>query len=190
MPDEILYTDHRLLQLIAQDDQAALQLIYKRYWAQLYDMAYRRLKDTQQAEDIVQDIFINIWKLRQSLQVENLGAYLRTAVRHRVLNYVTRNKASESFYEPMALLLADSGSADELLLRKELMELLRLYIETLPTKRKQIFLLHLYTNLSTKEIAEKLSITQKTVQNQILNAIEGMKTQILPVLLTVIVTRL
>lgn len=189
MAEEIVYTDHKLLQLVAQHDQAALRLLYQRYWTSLYDMAYRRLKDAQQAEEIVQDVFINIWKLRESLEIDNPGAYLRTAVRHRVLNYVTRNKAADSFYEPMALLLADSGRADELLLRKELLKLLRLYIETLPAKRKQIFLLHLYTNLSTKEIAERLSVSQKTVQNQILNAIDGMKTQILPILFAILIIR-
>jgi RNA polymerase sigma-70 factor (family 1) len=190
MANEVVYTDSKLLDLIAHHDHSAFKGLYRRYWSQLYDAAFQRLKDHQQAEDIVQEIFVSLWKRREALQVDNLAAYLHTAVRNRVLNYVVRNKAPESFYEPLAAILLESTTADTILLQKELLELLKSYIETLPEKRKQVFVLHLYHHLSTKEIAEKLQISQKTVQNQLRTAMADLKTKITPLLIAILTTRL
>src|SRR5580698_6805084 len=92
--------DNELLVLLAQDNRNAFELLYRRYWLELYDAAYQRLKNNQQAEDIVQDIFVNLWIRRDLVKIENLRAYLHAAVRFRVLNYVQRDLASEAFYEP------------------------------------------------------------------------------------------
>ncbi len=190
MHDDVTYIDSRLLDLIARHDQGAFELLYKRYWNQLYDAAFQRLRDHQQAEDIVQEIFVTLWAKRECLNIYNLSGYLHTSVRNRVLNYIVRNKVSEDFYQPFAALLIESGTADMVLLEKELLELLKAYIQLLPEKRKQIFVLHLYNQLSTKEIAEKLQISQKTVQNQLRTAIDDLKTRFIPLVIAVLATRI
>lgn len=190
MHDDVAYTDSRLLDLIARHDQAAFELLYRRYWSQLYDAAFQRLKDHQQAEDIVQEIFVTMWARREFLNIYNLSGYLHTSVRNRVLNYVVRNKVSGGFYQPFAALLVESDTADMVLLEKELLDLLKAYVEALPEKRKQIFVLHLYNHLSTKEIAEKLQISQKTVQNQLRTAIDDLKTRFIPIVIAVLATRI
>jgi RNA polymerase sigma-70 factor (family 1) len=190
MANEVVYTDSKLLDLMAHHDHSAFEGLYRRYWSQLYDAAFQRLKDHQQAEDIIQEVFVSLWTRRTELAIDNLPAYLHTAVRNRVLNYVVRNRAPESFYEPLAAILLESGSADSLLLQKELLELLQAYVESLPEKRKQVFVLHLYHHLSTKEIAEKLQISQKTVQNQLRTAMTELKTKITPLLVVYLSTRL
>lgn len=190
MHEEALHTESRLLELIGHSNREAFELLYRRYWSQLYDAAFQRLKNGQQAEDIVQEIFIGLWTRRDTLQIENLPAYLHTAVRNRVLNYVARNKIADSFYEPLAALLSDTTAADSALMQKELLELMRAYIGSLPEKRKQIFALYLYHNLSTREIAEKLHISQKTVQNQLHTTMKGLKSKMAPLLLIVLLIRL
>ena len=185
-----IYNDSELLALISQDNCEAFQLLYHRYWLQLYDSAYQRLKDCQQAEDIVQDIFVSIWTRRETLKIENLPAYLHAAVRFRVFNYVTRDIAASSFYEPFEAMTSQSQGADGHLLEKELISLLNAYIKTLPEKRRRIFLMHIKENFSTKEIAVQLRLSQKTVQNQLGTALHGFRTQVLPTLFFLLSTSL
>lgn len=182
MVPDVVYTDKVLLDLLVQDDRNAFTILYRRYWMSLYDAAWKRLKNPQQAEDIVQDIFISLWTRRAELAIDNLPAYLHTAVRFRVLNYVERDLAATAFYEPFEAITATTATADGSLIEKELAGLVQAYIESLPEKRRAIFLLHLKENLSTKEIADRLQISQKTVQNQLGTALKGLHTRLAPVL--------
>jgi len=177
------FTDQQLLNLIAEDDEHAFKDIYSRYWKSLYDTAFKRLKNSNQSQDIVQDVFIGLWERRLDLQIRDLAAYLHTAVRYRVYNYVSRNLATEAFFEPFEAVVIYSAGADEMLIEKELFQLAKAYIATLPKKRKQIFMLYTQENLTTTEIARKLHISRKTVQNQLSNAIGGLKAHLLPALL-------
>lgn len=190
MHEKALHTENRLLELVGHHDREAFELLYRRYWSQLYDAAFQRLKNGQQAEDIVQEIFIALWMHKDPLQIDNLPAYLHTAVRNRVLNYVARNKIADSFYEPLASLLSETATADSALRQKELLELMKAYIGSLPEKRKQIFALYLYHNLSTREIAERLHISQKTVQNQLHATMKGLRSRMVPFLLMALLIRI
>ncbi len=178
MRKDFCHNDSELLTLLTQDDSEAFELLYRRYWHQLYDAAYQRLRNGQQAEDIVQDIFVTIWTRRANLHIENLQAYLHTAVRFRVFNYVERDLADKAYFEPFATIVDCHSAADEQLMNKEMIKLIRLYARTLPEKRRQIFLLHLSESLTTREIAEQLHIKQKTVQNQLGKALQGLRSHI------------
>lgn len=178
--------DQRLLSLIAANDRSAFEIIYRRYWPELYAAAYRRLKNTVQAEDIVQNIFIKLWMRRSSLQVHDLSAYLHTAVRYNIYNYIARDAVTETFYEPFEAIAAYPVSADATILEKELLNLVRIYIAALPRKRRRIFSLYFDENLSTFEIAEKLKISQKTVQNQLGTTMHGLRAQLLPIIILLV----
>jgi RNA polymerase sigma-70 factor (family 1) len=169
------YNDSELCQLLKQDDRAAFELIYERYWQKLYEKANRLLKLSVQAEDIVQELFINLWQKRNEYDIDNLNAYLHTALRSRVLNYIEREQGKEIFFEPFETIQQASFSAEELVREKELMKIIVAYIDSLPAKRKEIFLLHYQQQLATADIAALLGITQKTVQNQLNNAMTGIK---------------
>jgi RNA polymerase sigma-70 factor (family 1) len=180
------YTDEQLLQLLIQDDQSAFETIYTRYWLRLYDAAYQRLKNEMQSEDIVQDVFVKLWKRRGHLHIQNLPAYLHTAVRFSVYSYVERDASSKYFYGPFEdIIIADSSKADALVLDKELLHLFHLYVESLPAKRKEIFLMYIKDHLTTGEIANRLGISQKTVQNQLGTAIQGFRKQVAPLILVI-----
>jgi RNA polymerase sigma-70 factor (family 1) len=180
------HSDNDLLALLAQDNRDAFALLYRRYWRELYDAAHQRLKNNQQAEDIIQDIFVNLWIRRGLVKIENLPAYLHAAVRFKVFNYVQRDLASEAFFEPFETIAQYQSESDGQLLEKEMMQLVQLYADTLPERRRQIFLLHLNENLSTKEIADHLKVSQKTVQNQLGTALHGLRAHIAPLLLLLI----
>lgn len=179
------YTDNELTTLIHNGDEPAFAELYNRYWLELYDTAYRRLRNKEQVEDIIQDIFVKLWIRRAELQIENPQAYLHTAVRFRVFNYVERKTAHESFFEPFESIAYSTATADEKVLEKELLEVVEAYIEALPEKRKQIFLMHIKLNLSTQEIADRLKISQKTVQNQLATSMQGLHNKIAPIIIAI-----
>ena len=167
-----------LLTQLSKGSNDAFETMYRRYWRELYDEAYARLRNAQQSEDIVQDIFVSIWTRRTELKIANLSAYLHTAVRFSVFSYVSREMTGTAFFEPFHLILNAHTSADDCLLRKDMADLIRLYAETLPVKRKEIFLLHLSESVTTREMALRLHISQKTVQNQLGKALQGLRQRI------------
>ena len=184
LQNDDLYNEPALLDRLCQGDREAFEVIYRKYVRELYQAAYKRLENREQSEDLVQDVFYRLWNRREQLRVDNLGAYLHTAVRYEILNYVTRRKAPESFYAPFeALLLEAPDTPENHLLAKELLELVYKYADTLPEKRKQVFLLHVKSKLSVEEIAEALNVSTKTVYNHLGTAMNGLRTHIAPAVL-------
>jgi len=160
-------SDKELLQLLLADDKQAFEEIYQRYWPLLFDSAYRRTKDIDQCKDIIQDVFADLWNRRGKINIENISAYLHTAVRYQVLKQFSTNKITPVFFELLDTLTSTQFSSDHELYEKELADLFDTWINCLPEKRKIIFQMHYRDMLSTNEIAEQLKISQKTVQNQL-----------------------
>lgn len=184
------YSDNDIISHLQKGDETAFAELYHRYWLELYDAAYKRLKNKEQVEDIIQDVFLKLWIRRSELNIENPKSYLHTAIRFRVFNYLERDARSTAFFEPFTSLAFTSESADGNVLEKELISLIDSYIECLPRKRKEIFLLYTRDNLSTNEIASRLNISQKTVQNQLGTAIDGLHARIAPVIIALIAAQL
>ena len=178
--------DCMLVQQLSQGDKKAFEVIYRKYWRPLLDTAWKRLKNRQNAEDLVQGVFISLWQKREQLQINNLEAYLRTAVRYKVLNHILRTKRTYEFFEPFYELFHEKDTPEAELIAKNIIELIQAYAATLPEKRREIFLLHIQSSLSTKEIAKTLGISPKTVQNQLGISLRGLRTQITPVIVCLI----
>lgn len=183
------YSDGELVSLLRQGDREAFENIYGIYWPLLYDIAYKRLASREQTEDVLQDVFARLWTRREVSEINNLGAYLASSVRYEVIHYINKSKNATRFYEPFEAILREMDSPEDQLLAKEMLELVYQYAETLPEKRKRIFLMHIKSKLTTKEIADELGVTQKTVQNQLGTALQGLKTHLSPVIIAIIVTR-
>lgn len=186
MAAEILHTDSYLLDQLPKNDQNAFESIYLRYWRALLDAAYKRLNDRQQAEDVVQNVFLALWNKRGCLEIRCLSAYLHTAVRYEVLKVAARSKTTTYFHSIMEDLVLDAESADTKLLSAEMMDLVLAYAQTLPKKRRDIFVLRLQDSLSTKQIADTLGITQKTAQNQLRTALDGLYARIIPSIIIIL----
>ncbi|HRP34105.1 MAG TPA: sigma-70 family RNA polymerase sigma factor [Agriterribacter sp.] len=179
MCQEVLYTDSYLLTLIANGEEWAFETVYRRYWRSLLNTAFKRLNDRQQSEDAVQNVFMRLWNKRESLKVNNLPAYLNMAVRYEVLKWLSRNKSNQYFHSVLEEVMVDVNTADQRIVSAELADLVASFVQTLPEKRRNILILHLQDNWSTKEIAHILGISQKTVQNQLRTALNGMQTRII-----------
>ena len=180
---DALYIDQVLVERLSVGDRLAYETIYRSHVHGLYEAAFKRLGDRAVSEDLVHDVFLRLWHKREQLQITNLSAYLYTAVRYEVLNYVTRHKEPLSFYTHFESLFLETDTPEQRLVTRELLDLVYKYAETLPAKRKQIFLLHIKNRLTTRQIADELGISQKTVQNQLGTALNDLRPHIMPILM-------
>ena len=181
-----LHTDNELLALLAQQNEQAFQMLYSRYWKRLYSAAFKRLPDPDIVQDILQDIFLQLWLRRADLNIANLEAYLLGAVRNRVLKYFE----VEGRYTPLNALMAELGysssNADALVLRDELRQAYHGLLKTLTPSQQKILQLRYEQDLNTEEIAQILEITRKTVQNQLRTALVQIRTSLLALALAIL----
>jgi len=156
-----------LLQMQEDDDNLAFDTLYDKYWEQIYNAAYKRLKDADYAKDITQDIFLQLWLRRKELSIDNLVSYLHTSVRNNVFKWIEK----EQKYTPIPEVLAQLGIAkdqtDAEILRKEFLIKYERLINSLTPSQQEIFRMRYHEDLTTQQIADKLQISRKTVQNQL-----------------------
>jgi RNA polymerase sigma factor (sigma-70 family) len=182
-------SDEELLAGLAHGDHNAFSELYNRHWEDAFNVAYGRLKDIEQCRDIIQNIFVSLWDRRGKVAIDNFRAYLLTAVKFHVINYSTRNPHRSVFVDNFSDLLLSPASADDRLLQKDILRLLERFLDTLPRKRREIFVLHYKENLNADEIAARLNISKKTVQNQLLNvnaAFRDRLDQLIPLLIILV----
>ena len=173
-PEVQLFSDDRLIALIRENDLTAFEHIYNKYWSKLYLSAYNILRDRQVAEDITQEVLVNLWIKRTTLQITSLNAYLYTAVRYQVFNVLRSGKVKAGLFNTLEELFSKNGG-EEILSEKEINRLLEQGIAELPEKCRQIFIMSRKEHLSTKEIAERLGISPKTVENQLTIALNRLR---------------
>jgi RNA polymerase sigma factor (sigma-70 family) len=169
------YSDTELTFHLKEGEKVAFDEIYERYWKKLYNDTYKRLRRVEQVEEIVQDVFTDLWAKRTTKNIENLYGYLLTAVRYQVFMLYKKGKTSPIFEEPLEHLAFDTLQADSLLNVKELKGCIALWLSMQPEKRGEIFRLKYMEDLTTREISEMLGISQKTVQNQLLTSFTSLR---------------
>lgn len=177
MMNNLDVSDNDLLTLFKGGDQAAFKLIYERYWQLLYVAACRVIKDEDEAKDVVQEVFISLLSKGADLQIHgHLSNYLFTAVRYKVFDFISRKKVRTNYLDSLNDFLSRGDySTDRALLEKEINAEMEKEIQNLPVKMKEVFELSRKAELSHKEIAEMLNISDKTVKKQISNAIKLLK---------------
>jgi RNA polymerase sigma factor (sigma-70 family) len=174
-----VHDDELLLLQLRQYSKLAFNQLFEKYWESAYSDAYRRLKDADQAKDIVQDIFAHIWLHRATDRIQNLPAYLHTAIRNRVIKITSRQKATHPFFNPTENICGTAGNADQSLLWKEFHIAYEACLNNLPPQRQIIFRLRFHDDLPTKAIASLLGLSRKTVQNQLGLAVEKLRVSVI-----------
>lgn len=173
-------TDNDLINHIRQGSNGAFEEVYDRYWGMMYIHAYKMLKDEDDAKDVVQELFTNLWANCSALELRvSLKAYLHTALRNRILNLFNSQKVRNSYVESLSLYFQEQHLvAEERFREKELGHIIEQEISNLPEKMRNVFELSRKKHLSHKEIAAELQISDKTVKKQINNAIKILKLKI------------
>jgi len=185
MNNKELWADETLLTSLLEDDEDAFKQIYKRYASGLYAAAYNLFRDKPLCEDLIQELFADLWIKRKKLNIKSLKPYLYTSVKNRALMAMRsgRTMLNETALEK---LIADYATDDRLNIR-ELNDVLNKSIDSLPDKCRQIFRLSRNEHLSNKEIAERLNISVKTVENQMTIALRRLREQTIEFFAAVII---
>lgn len=174
--------DADLLQQLASGNKEAFNELYEKYWEVAYSDAYKRLKDPEQAKDIVQEIFTHIWLKKDTLHIQNFAGYLYVAIRNQVFKIVAKQKQIHPFFDILESMPVTYLQADGNLLWKEFFSAYEAILNTLPPKRQTIFRLRFQDDLTTTEIAQQLGLSRKTINNQLGKAIEQLRISLLQLL--------
>lgn len=154
-------------------DQGVFESLFRDFFPVLMAFAVKILGNEEDARDVVQKVFINLWEKREKLDLESsMKSYLFTAVHHRSLNVIRDRKKFDGNEMPEQDSGMDlPGMIEAAELETRIMEV----IGGLPEKCRQIFVLNRFENLKYGEIAEKLGISEKTVENQISKALKVLR---------------
>ena len=158
-----------LSQRLYQGEDGAFEEIIDAYWNLLFYRAFKILKNTDDVEDILQNVFADLWARKYEKIVLNLEAFLVQAVKFQVFKKMRDGKLLQSHMEQFEEIVFYSH-VEETVEKKETSENITQVIENLPSRCKEVFKLSRYENLTNKEIAYQLSISVKTVENQITKA--------------------
>lgn len=167
MPCYTTYDNDTLLLLLKQGDKDAFTTIYNYYWETLYKAAFNILHDENSCLDIVHDVFVWLWSHREELEIATLGSYLRTAVKFKMLNVIRNEKIRQAAIERYNSIATSDYSEEVTLEVKELQDMIDTFIRTLPEQAGRIFRLSRNEQLSHKEIAQQLHLSEGTVKKQI-----------------------
>jgi RNA polymerase sigma-70 factor (ECF subfamily) len=148
------------------DDTDSFEQIYRQYWSKLYLYAFNVLRERELCEDILQNVFIDLWAKRHDTQISDLPSYLYQSVKYQIFNHFRDSK-----YKKLLLMKFDlintKYKIDELYEQKEFKAQIKEVVSQLPEQRRIIFEMSRYEGLSNREISEHLSVSVQTVKNQI-----------------------
>lgn len=171
------YTDKELLKVFNEDRSLGIEIIFKQYYEELCQTAYRITREINLAEDIVQEVLYELFKKENELQVDSLIGYLKRSVYNRSLNKIKANRGFVDADEVSYELGSDASDSQEKMEYSELEAFIHQVIDALPEKCRLVFVLNRFENMSYKEVAEKLDISVKTVENQMSKALRILRSE-------------
>jgi len=166
--------DENLWEAIQEGHTKAFSLLYDRYWYRVYTTAFHHLKDQETCIEVVHDIFLNLWQKRAQLQIQSFPAYLTTAARYHVYRKAHQQQQQRVTYTDTLELLSQSeerNTAVDKLREAELEVILMAALAGLPKRCREIFLMSRKEQLTNEEIAVRLGISKRTVENQLTYAL-------------------
>ena len=174
------YTIEVIEQLFRNDPEKAMQYLFQKYYSQMCDVVFRVLQDRFATEDVVQEVFMEVWRKRDEISFStSIAGYLKRSCVNRSLNHLRKNKIA--FDDENALKFQYTEAHIENRIESEdLLDIIDQSIDSLPNRCKTVFMLSRFENMSYKEIGDALEISVKTVENQIAKALKVLKSNVMP----------
>jgi RNA polymerase sigma-70 factor (family 1) len=172
--------DKELTGLLQNGDELAFTEIYNRYWTKLFAVAANKISDLDEAEEIVQDIFVSLWKRRSELDTINtLGPYLAVSVKYRVIKVLAKRGHQQKYsdYTQHIASLTDD-TTQQWLDFEELRTRLAAFVADLPEKCRLVYRLSRESGFSQKQIATEMGISEKTVEAHLGKALKTLRARL------------
>lgn len=177
---EVSKTNRELLLLIREGNMVAFYQLYERYSRRLYGFVLRYIKREQDAEEIVQDVFIKIWEARHKIDVySSFESFLFTIAYNATISLFRKRASEEKYLEHLKLLQQVKAAPDlnDEIRFNELNEIVQTLLDELTPRQKEIFQLSREEGFTHEEIAKKLGISVLTVKKHITNTLVFLKSR-------------
>lgn len=159
-------------------DTAAFTTLYDLLWEELFCYTARLMQDKDIAADIVQEIFTKLWENKEQIQnIEQIKSYLYKTSRNSALNHIREQNIREKHLTALSNILEIDGVENTMqdILGTDMKNHILRSIESLPARMREIFYLKVFEQMSVKEIAERLNLSEQTVRNQVNMATQKLK---------------
>ena len=176
-PPHAAWDDAALAQALTGSDELAFAEIYSRYWDGLQAHARRKLGCGHDAEEMVQDVFVALWHKRGTAVIQQLGAYLYSALRYRIIDHLRAQMVRKTYAGtlPHAPAVADCGT-EHAVAAADLSAALAASVRSLPGHAQQVFQLSRLEHRSVPEIAAQLQVSPKTVEYHLARSLKLLRT--------------
>lgn len=169
-------SDADLVFLLAEDNYEAFSTLYSRYWKRMLVKAFTQLKSHADAEEVVQDSFINLWRRRKTLQLKHtFHTYIAAVVRYEVMTKIAGNKKNFIFIEDAKPAAMEDDSTQQWLAFSDLQQEIETAIQSLPDKCRLVFRMSRDKGMTEKQISAELNISQKTVEAHMSKALKNLR---------------
>lgn len=173
------YIESEWLRKLAQGDEVAFTEIYHQYWKLLFSVAANKLDNLMDAEEVVQEVFADLWKRRAEVNIQlSLKSYLAAAVKFQVYSLLHKKYRQRLHEQGMQEVASTTSHVEEQYDLRELQQQLNQTVAQLPERCKLIYELSREKGFSHKEIAQTLDIAEKTVENQLTKALKHLRTSL------------
>ena len=172
-----LHSEKELVIQLKLGSEKAFNLLFQNYHRRLFAFSYKLLFSTEDAEEVVQEVFYKIWKNKLFLNEEMcFSSFVFTVARNHVYNLLSK-RVSESAYKSYstAFTPVQASNTEEAYNFEELKNIILQRVEKMPEKRKKVFLMSRFEGISNQEIAKQLNLSLSTVENHINKALKLLK---------------
>ncbi|MDI9863253.1 RNA polymerase sigma-70 factor [Flectobacillus sp. DC10W] len=166
--------DSEIIQAWQAGDTDAFEILYQKYWRKLYSFARRTTPNAEDAQDLIQDVFAQLWMQKEQIDAGVFSeSYLFAIVRNKLLDKIRKQYVREDYIQKILQSASESDfSTQQTILSNDLSNHLHQAVNVLPEKCKEVFQLSRFEQLTVDQIAQKLQLSPQTVKNQLSKALQ------------------
>lgn len=164
------------IKALCNGDQRAFEVLFLYFQPKLVYFLTGFIKDSELARDMAQDIFLSVWNKKEKLsEIKSFKAYIYKMGKNAICNYYDHSLVNEKFVAEQLTRPLAFENTEELIFAQQLQRLIDIAVNQMPAQRKLIYTMSRIDGLSNKEIAEKLNINKRTVENHLTAALANIR---------------